>query len=92
VQILTAHEADLVARAILTVEPDRVRIRLPESRADSNREFPEKLGRPNTVRDCVGPAKGWSVNVRELVQMARFAGATPPEVGINDTPSSLAWQ
>ena len=42
VQILTAHETDLLARAILTVEPDRVRIRLPESRADSNREVPEK--------------------------------------------------
>ena len=42
VQVLTAHETDLLARAILTVEPDRVRIRLPESEADPNREVPEK--------------------------------------------------
>jgi len=40
VQILAAHEADLVVRAILTVEPDRVRIRLPEVRTDSNRDDP----------------------------------------------------
>lgn len=37
VQILTVYGADLAAKAILTVEPDRVRIRLPDSQADSNR-------------------------------------------------------
>ena len=42
VQILAADERDLRARAILTVEADRVRTRLPEPRTDSNRDEPEK--------------------------------------------------
>ncbi len=42
VQILAAYGADLASKAILTVEPDRVRIRLPEPQADSNRDESEK--------------------------------------------------
>jgi len=42
VQILTVYGADLAAKAILTVEPDRIRIRVPEPSTDSNRDDPEK--------------------------------------------------